>query len=493
MPAPRARARRRPGRAPARPARPTRRRPDVGAGDGDPPAGRPQQGRRSSRCRSSVVPRAAAETRAGRGRRRPGPAADVGEDREVGGRAGPGARRGRRRRRDRPRPAGRRPARRRRPGTAARSRGRRPAPGTGRRSPAGPAGRRPEPAAARRSGTSSPVSVTVRSTAPRRASACRCWPRPPPATRGCPAAGSRRRSGRGGEPGAAAGHRWARERVSSSSVARARQGRSSRRTMSSPIRAVARQCTLRRSSPWRYSRVLTSSSPCTAIDRRAPSPPPPWPPAGPPAPSGRTRGTTSSGAVPAPTARALHQPERVDQPQPQRAEGVPAAARRRARGSAGGAVCPPAEPLDDEPRRRPELGGQLLRRAATARRCGASALVTSSRTLGGLAARHPGRGDRAPRRSAGTARGPRRPRRAAAARGRRPPAARAPARRAACRAAAGRRPPPTRQRPRSGQARTAPARRAAHGRSAPAGDRDGRRAGRRRPARRCAGRGPRPR
>ena len=63
-------------------------------------------------------------------------------------------------------------------------------------------------------------------------------------------------------------------------MAWARHGRSSRRTISSPVRAVARQCTFRRSSPCRYSRVLTSSSPWTAIVRREPSPPPPCPPAG---------------------------------------------------------------------------------------------------------------------------------------------------------------------------------------------------------------------
>ena len=61
--------------------------------------------------------------------------------------------------------------------------------------------------------------------------------------------------------------RWASARLSSTRVARLSQGCSSRRTISSPTRAVERQCTRRRSSPWRYSRVAASSSPCTATDR----------------------------------------------------------------------------------------------------------------------------------------------------------------------------------------------------------------------------------
>ena len=61
-------------------------------------------------------------------------------------------------------------------------------------------------------------------------------------------------------------------RVSSRTVARLSHGCSSRRTMSSPMRAVERQCTRRRSSPWRYSRVAMSSSPCTATERARLSP-----------------------------------------------------------------------------------------------------------------------------------------------------------------------------------------------------------------------------
>ena len=63
---------------------------------------------------------------------------------------------------------------------------------------------------------------------------------------------ARRRGPRRGGPTA---------RRSTSTLARLCQGCSSRRTISSPRRAVERQCTRRRSSPWRYSRVATSSSP----------------------------------------------------------------------------------------------------------------------------------------------------------------------------------------------------------------------------------------
>src|SRR3954447_8505753 len=107
--------------------------------------------------------------------------------------------------------------------------------------------------------------------------------------------------------------------------------------MSSPVRAVVRQCTLRRSSPCRYSRTLTSSSPWTAIERRLPAPPPPWPPDGPPRPPARPAG--AAGGPPRPDGPpprgddqgdgvragggAQDQAEGVDQPQPQRAQGVP--------------------------------------------------------------------------------------------------------------------------------------------------------------------------
>ena len=67
---------------------------------------------------------------------------------------------------------------------------------------------------------------------------------------------------------------WATTRVSSSTVARLCQGCSSRRTISSPVRAVLRQCTRRRSSPSRYSRTVTSSADpvAKARGRRSPVP-----------------------------------------------------------------------------------------------------------------------------------------------------------------------------------------------------------------------------
>jgi hypothetical protein len=88
--------------------------------------------------------------------------------------------------------------------------------------------------------------------------------------------------------------RWANSRVSSTTVARLSQGCSSRRTMSSPVRAVERQCTRRRSSPRRYSRVAASSSPCTATDRARLSPVPAYSPASRTVGSGTTFGMTVS-------------------------------------------------------------------------------------------------------------------------------------------------------------------------------------------------------
>ncbi len=57
-------------------------------------------------------------------------------------------------------------------------------------------------------------------------------------------------------------------------MARVRQGCSSRRTMSSPLRAVDFQCTRRSSSPVRYSRGITSSSPAEETARARASPRP---------------------------------------------------------------------------------------------------------------------------------------------------------------------------------------------------------------------------
>ena len=86
-------------------------------------------------------------------------------------------------------------------------------------------------------------------------------------------------------------------RVSSSTVQRLSQGCSSRRTISSPRRAVERQCTRRRSSPWRYSRVATSSSPAEATDRVRLSPLPAHSPPSGVDGSGTTTGVTSEGVA----------------------------------------------------------------------------------------------------------------------------------------------------------------------------------------------------
>ncbi len=63
-------------------------------------------------------------------------------------------------------------------------------------------------------------------------------------------------------------------RPSRKTVALFRQRCSSRRTISSPYRAVERQCTRLSSSPSRYARGITSSSPAAEVSRDRPSPSP---------------------------------------------------------------------------------------------------------------------------------------------------------------------------------------------------------------------------
>ncbi len=87
---------------------------------------------------------------------------------------------------------------------------------------------------------------------------------------------------------------WAARRVSSRSSTRFRHCCSSRRTMSSPYRAVERQCTRRSSSPSRYARGTTSSSPAAAAVRARPSPSPSQLPLITARGSGTTFGVTTS-------------------------------------------------------------------------------------------------------------------------------------------------------------------------------------------------------
>jgi hypothetical protein len=106
--------------------------------------------------------------------------------------------------------------------------------------------------------------------------------------------------------------RWASGRASSSTVARICRGCSSRRTISSPRRAVERQCTRRRSSPCRYSRVARSCSPLAAATPWVASPVPDHcPPPGAPT-SGQVRGTTTSGSVAVNARCASHMPNGSD-------------------------------------------------------------------------------------------------------------------------------------------------------------------------------------
>ena len=114
-------------------------------------------------------------------------------------------------------------------------------------------------------------------------------------------------------------------RLSMNSVARDCQGCSSRRTISSPVRAVLRQCTRRRSSPRRYSRTVTSSALPIANARGRLSPEPVQPPPSGIAGSGTIRGVTGSvrGAVERPLE--LDQAERVATAGPSSARVEPAA------------------------------------------------------------------------------------------------------------------------------------------------------------------------
>ena len=115
-------------------------------------------------------------------------------------------------------------------------------------------------------------------------------------------------------------------RRSSSTVLTARHGRSSWRTMRLPVRADDRQWILRRSSPVRYSRVDASSAPCAPTE---------WLPAEPPTSSERggstggrssITGVTTNSVVVVNDATEVDHPERVGEPDAQRADAVAAAA-----------------------------------------------------------------------------------------------------------------------------------------------------------------------
>ena len=114
--------------------------------------------------------------------------------------------------------------------------------------------------------------------------------------------------------------RWETTRLSRKTVARDCQGCSSRRTISSPIRAEERQCTRRRSSPWRYSRTVTSSADPVANARGRLSPEPVQPPPSGIVGSGTVRGVTVEGHGGAERPAELDQAERVADPHRHRAD-----------------------------------------------------------------------------------------------------------------------------------------------------------------------------
>ena len=94
--------------------------------------------------------------------------------------------------------------------------------------------------------------------------------------------------------------------------------------MSSPVRAVDFQWTLRRSSPWRYSRVAASSLPLTATEREAASPPPVQSPPSRTAGSGEQHRRHDQLVGAGERARQLAQAERVGEPHRQRPDAVAA-------------------------------------------------------------------------------------------------------------------------------------------------------------------------
>ena len=187
--------------------------------------------------------------------------------------------------------------------------------------------------------------------------------------------------------------------------------------MSSPTRAVERQCTRRRSSPWRYSRVATSSSPRgrhrprTALaagrpaaaepDRRA---------------AGATAGTTVSVSTAVNDAGQLDQPERVGQPEPQRADRGSGRGRRSAPGRRPPGAAARLDPVEHEPRPGAERVRDLGPRAAAARSAGARRSPARSRTVAVWPGRRPAPGRCRGCRPAGTGSARRRRGRPAAAR-----------------------------------------------------------------------------
>ena len=107
---------------------------------------------------------------------------------------------------------------------------------------------------------------------------------------------------------------WALIRLSTNSVARDCHGCSSRRTISSPIRAELRQWTRRRSSPRRYSRTVTSSALPIAKARGRLSPDPVHAPPSGIGGSGHDARGDGEGRGAAEGAAELHQPERIADP-----------------------------------------------------------------------------------------------------------------------------------------------------------------------------------
>ena len=129
--------------------------------------------------------------------------------------------------------------------------------------------------------------------------------------------------------------------------------------MSLSSRAVERQCTRRRSSPWRYSRTPASSSPALASERARLSPLPVHSPESATDGSCMHRRRDDEGVAGAERTLQLAHAERVGEPDRQRAQAV-AAADVGPHGVGHLAAAARLDPVEDEPRPRAEDVGHLV-------------------------------------------------------------------------------------------------------------------------------------
>ena len=227
-----------------------------------------------------------------------------------------------------------------------------------------------QPAATRRRHAARRVGDRAQHGAATRPAARRCSPPPPPATRGCPAAGSRRRRGRA----TASPTPRPADEVGTRAGVEEQRGLGAPGAFLEPDHELAHP---RRRPPVHLAQVVAVAVLARADvvltvhgDRPAGAVPAAALATGRPAGAQRTDARDDEQRRRARAdGRALHEPEGVHQPEPQRAEGVPAPALAvHAVGQVGG--LPAAEPLDDEARRAVRARRAAAPPASTAHRCG---------------------------------------------------------------------------------------------------------------------------